>query len=139
MKNLNFLKISNGARKILGLAAILTAVIFLGGCSLYGNQTTAPTPAPVTSAQPGVGVSNNQANAVSIKNFAFNPAALTVKSGDTVTWTNDDSAPHQIKSTAFNSDMLSTGQSFSFTFNQTGSYDYICSVHPSMAGKIIVE
>ncbi len=125
-------------KKIFGCAAVLTAVLFLGGCSLYGNQTSTPA-TPATPAQPGVGVSSNQANAVSIKNFAFNPAELAVKSGDTVTWTNDDSAPHQIKSTAFNSDMLSTGQSFSFTFNQAGSYDYICSIHPSMAGKIIVQ
>lgn len=131
-------------KKILGFTAILTAVLFLGGCSLYGNQTVAP--APVTPAQPGVGATNNQANttnnqadAVSIKNFAFNPAELAVKLGDTVTWTNDDSAPHQIKSTSFNSAVLSTGQSYSFTFTQAGTFDYSCAIHPSMAGKIIVQ
>ena len=79
------------------------------------------------------------ANAVNIQNFAFSPATLTIKKGTAVTWTNNDSAPHQIKSITFNSGQLSKGQTFSFTFNDAGTFDYSCAIHPSMTGKIIVE
>ena len=77
--------------------------------------------------------------AVEIKNFAFSPAALAVNAGDTVIWTNNDSVPHQIKSSAFNSAPLSNGQTFSFTFDKAGTYDYSCAIHPSMKGQIVVR
>jgi plastocyanin len=121
-------------KKTIFLLLLVIGTLSLGGCSLYGgtqNRTTA-IPAP-TQVAPG------EANTVNIQNFAFAPETLTVKKGATVTWTNNDSAPHQIKSDTFNSDRLSGGQSFSFTFNDAGTFDYICSIHPSMKGKIIVE
>jgi plastocyanin len=80
-----------------------------------------------------------ETNIISIKNFAFSPSVLTVKQGTKVTWTNQDSAPHQIKSETFNSDSLGQGESFNFTFSNKGSFNYICSIHPSMTGKIVVE
>jgi plastocyanin len=76
---------------------------------------------------------------VSIKNFAFNPASLSVAVGSTVTWINNDSPVHSIKSNIFNSPDLDTGQTFSFTFNQTGTFNYSCGIHPSMKGVIIVK
>jgi len=77
--------------------------------------------------------------AVSIKSFAFNPSVLTVKAGTTVVWTNEDSAPHTIKSDLFTSNNLNKGDFFAFKFANVGTYDYICSIHPSMKGQIIVE
>jgi plastocyanin len=76
---------------------------------------------------------------ISIANFAFNPKQSTVKIGTTVTWTNDDPAPHQIAGSIFNSQTLNTGDSYSFTFTQAGTYDYHCAIHPSMTGQIIVQ
>jgi len=76
---------------------------------------------------------------VSIKGFAFNPAATTVNMGMTVTWTNEDSVPHALKfddGTA--SPVLSTGQSYSRTFDKAGDYPYICSIHTSMKGSVKV-
>lgn len=90
----------------------------------------------VTTQQPQINVG---VNTVIIKNFAFSPGTLTVKQGTKVTWTNQDSAPHKIKSDTFNSSNLNNGDAFSYTFNSKGSFDYICSIHPSMSGKIIVE
>lgn len=87
---------------------------------------------------PAVGV-NNGALSVAAANFSFSPANLEIKQGETVTWTNQDSAPHQISGNGFKSDVLNKGQSFNFTFNTVGTYDYICSVHPYMKGKIIVR
>lgn len=80
----------------------------------------------------------NLTASVSIKNFAFSPTPLTIKAGTIVVWTNNDSAPHQIKSDTFGSVVLNNGQIFSFTFSTVGQYNYSCSIHPSMQGKIIV-
>lgn len=127
-------------KKNISLAVVLIAVLITGGCSLYGNsQTSAPRPAPApTAAQPAAAPQDNT-NAINIENFSFNPGTLTVKKGTSVTWTNNDAAPHTIKSTAFNSAVLNKEQSFSFTFNDAGTFSYSCSIHPSMTGEIIVE
>jgi len=76
---------------------------------------------------------------VAIKDFAFSPAEATIPRGTTIRWTNNDAQPHQIQGTGFESEPLETGGSYVFTFEEAGTYDYICSIHPSMAGRIIVE
>jgi plastocyanin len=81
-------------------------------------------------------------NKIEIKDFAFNPQTLTVKSGEKVTWINRDEEPHTIvsvekqfkKSTA-----LDTDQEFTITAGAPGTYTYFCSVHPKMTGTIVVE
>ena len=77
---------------------------------------------------------------VTIDNFTFNPPELTVKVGDTVTWTNRDDIPHTVVSAGkFKSSALDTDNTFSFTFTQAGDYKYFCSLHPHMTGTIKVE
>ena len=77
---------------------------------------------------------------VSIDNFTFQPAELTVKVGTTVTWTNHDDIPHTVVSAGkFRSKTLDTDDSFSFTFTAAGDYKYFCSLHPHMTGMIKVE
>lgn len=76
---------------------------------------------------------------ITIQNFAFNPQAVTVKQGTKVTWTNEDTAVHAINSDTFNSQNLNQGDKYEFTFNNKGSFDYICGIHPYMKGKIVVE
>ncbi len=78
---------------------------------------------------------------VQIQDFAFGPGTLTVAVGDTVTWTNSDSAPHTTtsESGAFDSGNLDAGQSFSFTFTTPGTYVYRCDYHREMQGTIVVE
>ncbi len=81
-------------------------------------------------------------NKIEIRDFAFNPQTLTVKSGEKVTWINRDDEPHTIvsvekqfkKSTA-----LDTDQEFTITAGAPGTYTYFCSVHPKMTGTIVVE
>ena len=77
---------------------------------------------------------------VTIDNFTFAPAQLTVKVGDTVTWKNHDDIPHTMVSAGkFRSKTLDTDDSFSFTFTAAGDYKYFCSLHPHMTGTIKVE
>ena len=78
---------------------------------------------------------------VTIDNFSFNPKEITVPQGTTITWTNRDDVPHTVTSTEqkFRSKALDTGDQFSFTFNDSGTYPYFCSVHPMMTGKVIVR
>ena len=90
---------------------------------------------------PGVPASA-QGHQVNIQGYAFSPASFTLEAGDTVTWTNFDTAPHDVAVTngpaSFHSPLLSRGQSWSFTFRIPGSYSYVCSVHPDMASSLVV-
>ncbi|MFI6937003.1 cupredoxin family copper-binding protein [Streptomyces sp. NPDC050287] len=80
---------------------------------------------------------------VTMKGYAFSPASLSVPVGSTVTWTNQDTAPHDVKTTSgpvsIHSPMLNKGQSWSFTFSTAGSYGYYCTVHPNMTAGITVR
>ena len=83
----------------------------------------------------------DDANAnVGIAKFAFTPAALTVKSGETVTFENHDSTVHSIVGVGgfFRSKPLDTDDKFSFTFDKPGEYSYFCGLHPYMKGKVVV-
>jgi len=77
---------------------------------------------------------------VAIADFAFAPATLTITAGDTVTWTNEDAVVHTATSVdgAFDSGDLAEGASYSLTFTTPGTYDYLCTPHPSMTGRIVV-
>ncbi|MFC8677487.1 cupredoxin family copper-binding protein [Streptomyces griseorubiginosus] len=81
--------------------------------------------------------------AVAMKGYAFSPASLSVPAGSTVTWTNYDTAPHDVKTTSgplsIHSPMLNKGESWSFTFATAGSYGYVCTVHPDMTAGITVR
>lgn len=105
------------------------------------GSTSSTTPSPATSAQPSASASPSSAslNAVTMKNFSFSPAEITIKKGDTVTWTNEDTATHDVAGTSFKSGNMKKGDTFSYTFNETGTFDYVCSFHASMKGTIIVE
>ena len=126
-----------------GVGLALAVLLIAAGCgSTSSASTTTPTPASTTSA-----------TNVTIQNFAFTPQTLTVKVGTTVTWTNNDSAPHTVTSASsmstsatrtglFDSGTLNPGQTFSFTFAKPGTYFYECTIHfamPSMHAKVVVK
>jgi YVTN family beta-propeller protein len=94
-------------------------------------QVPAAQPAP-TASQTG--------NAITIQGMAFSPLAVTVKAGETITWTNQDSITHTVTSNdaKWDSGNLDPGKSFQFTFAQPGTYAYHCSIHPFMTGTITV-
>ncbi len=79
---------------------------------------------------------------VTIDNFSFTPATLTVPAGTEVTWINHDDIPHTVVSddrSTFKSRALDTDEKFSFKFDKPGTYPYFCSIHPKMTAKIIVQ
>ena len=88
-----------------------------------------------------VAAPSGEDHAVQIKGFAFAPRTITVKVGDTVTWTNEDSARHTATADdgSFDTGLLAKGQSGSVTFDTPGTYMYFCTPHPNMKGTIVVE
>jgi plastocyanin len=80
-------------------------------------------------------------NKVTIQNFMFAPASLTVKAGSKVTWANLDQEPHTVVSDTglFRSGALDTNESFAFKFDKPGTYHFLCTIHPQMVGTILVE
>jgi plastocyanin len=85
----------------------------------------------------------NKKTTVTIKNHAFNPAALEVESGEEVVWKNEDLAPHTVVSDpegqAFKSGIIIWKGNFSHQFQEPGEYDYHCTIHPQMHGKVTVK
>ena len=79
--------------------------------------------------------------AIQIDNFHYSPPMLVVAPGTTVTWKNDDDSPHSVreKDGKFKSAALDTDDTFSQAFSAPGEYDYFCSIHPYMTGKIVVK
>ncbi|HMD62736.1 MAG TPA: cupredoxin family copper-binding protein [Stellaceae bacterium] len=81
------------------------------------------------------------AAAVQIDNFHYSPPMLVVAPGTTVTWTNADDEAHSVreKDGKFKSAALDTDDKFSQSFTAPGEYEYFCSIHPYMTGKIVVK
>jgi plastocyanin len=116
-----------------GVAVVAIATLFAVGrvVSLRGSQAS-----PAQSSQ-----DRAEEVKVTIDNFSFTPQDVTVKAGTTVTWVNQDDVPHTVVSNdkKFKSKALDTDDKFSFTFNDPGTYEYYCSVHPKMTAKVTVK
>ncbi len=91
----------------------------------------------------GGGGGGTGSSSVNIKNFAFDPANLTIKKGTTVTWTNNDNVDHTVTTTSgpesFDSGNIKPGGTYTHTFNTTGNYSYFCKIHPYMTASVTVQ
>jgi plastocyanin len=77
---------------------------------------------------------------VKMDSIQFSPASLTVQRGDTVTWRNTDPVPHTATAKGkFDSGNIAPGKSWSHRMDLPGEFDYICSYHPGMKGKVTVK
>ena len=138
---------------IAGLAAvaIIAAVIVAVVAGRNNNKSTTPTSNQTGSSSSGYSNTNGSSssasqtptstNKVTISNFAFSPATITVKKSTTVTWTNSDSVPHQPvadSGTGPASQPLNNGQTYSFTYSSVGTFAYHCAIHPEMHGTVTV-
>jgi plastocyanin len=120
---------------LIGTAAVTVAVaVFAVGRGVASD--TGSVVAGATSSPPSA-----TAAAEVIKDFAFSPQTVTVKVGGAVTWTNGDGFAHSVKSAdgSFVSQDLPPGQSFTATFAAPGTFPYICGIHNSMTGTVVVQ
>jgi plastocyanin len=90
-----------------------------------------------------VATAETEGASVTIDNFTFTPAELTVQPGTRVTWTNRDDIPHTVVNAAsppaFRSHPLDTGDTFEQLFDRPGRFSYFCSLHPHMHGTVVVR
>ena len=114
----------------------ISLLISLSACSSSTPTATSQAPTTTSSATP---VANKAA--VTIAGFAFSPQTLTVAKGTSITWTNNDSTTHTVTSDSgiWDSGDLAPGKTFSYTFNQTGTFPYYCKIHPSMTAKVTAQ
>jgi plastocyanin len=82
--------------------------------------------------------------AVVMKDITFKPADVTVATGDTVTWTNDDTVNHDVTAddksfSSGDAGNLAPGDKFKHTFDKAGTFKYVCTVHPGMEGQVVVK
>jgi plastocyanin len=136
----------SGAKAVILLAGTAT---LLAGCGVH--SAAAPRMTPATHGANGSDISTTrpqaaeavEAGRVVIDNFAYSPCEIIVVPGSRVLWVNRDDVPHTVTSTAkpkaFDSGALDGEESFTFTFQTPGTYDYFCVLHPHMTGKVIVK
>ena len=134
-------------KKTLQYLSVSLIFLFVTGCAQQvptqqqAAQTGNTAPATVTGENASNSPQQNQ-KTISILNYVFDPATVTIKTGTTVTWVNNDPISHKILSVAnppvFSSDNISQGGSYSFTFTTAGTFGYFCQIHPMMKGSIVV-
>jgi plastocyanin len=134
-------------RRELVIFTVLFSIFLAIGCA--GNKPATPaetstaTPAetpvvPVSDATPQP-TGEGKIVEVAIETFSFNPPSVKISTGDSVRWTNMDSVTHTVKGPTFESGELGKGDTYEFQFTKAGTYDYKCSIHPSMKGTVIVN
>lgn len=123
------------------IAAIVIIILIAAAVGLAHKSKPA-----TTTTQSAPAASSNQAASatINIRDMMFTPSQITVQKGGIVTWTNNDSTTHTVVADLSNnggpaSGNIAPGQNYSFTFNKTGSFQYHCSIHPSMRGTIVVK
>jgi plastocyanin len=127
------------AAAILGVALAACSGGGGGGPSRAGASTPTTMDMPTTAAPlTGPAVATDK---VTINNFAFMPAIITVKAGTAVTWTNMDEEPHTVVDGAqgIKSPVMGNqGSTYTHLFTTPGTYSYNCSIHPFMHGMVVV-
>ena len=116
-------------RRLLLLPFLALAMAACGGGDDAGQAT-------------GADEAPSSGSEVVIEGFSFNPMDIEVAPGTTVTWTNQDSAPHTVKDNGElfpESDELAKGDTFEFTYDTPGEYPYICGIHQYMKGTVTVS
>jgi len=134
-------------RKELAIFIVLLSIFLAIGCAGNKPATPAETPTVTPVETPVVPVSavtpqpvgEGKIVEVAIENFSFNPASVEILTGDTVRWKNADSVTHTVRGPTFESGELKKGDTYDFLFTDAGTYNYNCSIHPSMKGTVVVN
>lgn len=131
-----FLRQSSVRLATLLFAASLLLIACSGGTPQA--STAARQPAESSNAASTVG----KVNTIQISGFKYQPETLTVNAGEIVEWKNADIVPHTATAAdgkAFDSGSIAKGASWRFTADKKGTYDYICTFHPNMKAKLVVQ
>jgi plastocyanin len=123
--------------RILLVAVVLSAIVFIPtGCSKSSTYNT-----PSSSGTGSKGSSGPGANEVWIQGMAFDPATITITTGTSILWTNQDAIGHTVTSDSglFDSGTVNTNGTFSYMFATAGTFTYHCKIHPMMTGTVIVK
>ena len=111
------------------IALALSAIVFgLAGCATGGAS-------PRGGSEPALTLVGAR---VSILSAGFVPGTVNIKVGESVTWMNEDHTAHNVAGAGLVSGEIAPGKSYSHTFDTPGTYNYICTLHPSTAGLVIV-
>jgi plastocyanin len=128
---------------VVALLALLAGALAASACGGGSKEKATPaatSPAGTPKATQAAATPEAKGVSVEIKDFAFEPKTVTIRLGQTVTWTNQDSAAHTVVGDGgIDSGDLSKGKSYSKTFDTEGTLDYHCSIHPQMKGQVIVQ
>ncbi|MFC9998518.1 plastocyanin/azurin family copper-binding protein [Nocardia sp. NPDC127526] len=129
--------------RVLFLVSVVAGALALGGCGSDSSKTAGTSTAASSTAAATSGPRTPATMTVDVVDMKFSPAALTVKTGDTVTWKFEDKAPHAVQgigdvAMGINSPIIHKGE-WSYTFTVPGTYRYLCPLHPDMKGTITVE
>jgi len=125
-------------RILLALCAVVALAAAGCGSSTSGSTSSGSS----SSASTGAASSSGGGVAIKMQNIAFDPKAVTVKVGQKVTWTNDDSVDHNVTSQSgetIKSDNFGKGATFSFTPKKAGTIKYVCTIHPGMTATLTVS
>lgn len=114
-----------------------------GSSSSSSKSSSSSTPAAAPSATTPAAAAGAAGGivAVSMKNIQFAPKSVTAKVGQTVKWTNDDSVDHNVTAKSgetFTSSTFGQGATYSHKLTKAGTIQYVCTIHPGMAGTIVV-
>ena len=120
------------------LVLSLAITLALGG-GVAVAQMTGGSPAPAASVAPSPEPS--PISTIQIRDFAFVPATVTIRAGQTVRFVQDDSTAHTVTAVdkSFDSGNLDKGKTWTHTFDKEGTYAYLCAYHPTMRGTVIVK
>ncbi|WP_312528008.1 amicyanin [Paracoccus sp. (in: a-proteobacteria)] len=131
----------NSAMKTRSLLAALALATFGATAAFAADKVTVPSETPVAEAEAPA-----DAVIVNIDKLKYETPEVKIKVGQTVTWVNKEAMPHNVDfvkgvvgEAELKGPMLKKGFSFSVTFNEAGTFDYHCTPHPFMRGKVIVE
>ena len=137
------MKIRRSVRFYVAPSLAVLGALTLSACGADSKAADTPAMSTMPMPSPPAGVDTAAPNAdplaVTIRDFGFQPATLTVKVGQTVTWTNQDEEPHTVMGQDLKSPVLGNqGSTFKHKFTAAGTYTYVCSIHPFMHGTVTV-
>ena len=125
-----------------GTGVVVALLLVLTACGSQQPASISPPAAPAPATTSGGSPVPGAGSSVSIASFAYAPGTLNVKVGTTVVWTNKDTDPHTVTSKdgsgPLKSPVMKAGDTYRYTFDTAGTFEYLCTIHPFMTASVVV-